>query len=30
MPEKKDGMLFELHPSPAKSKDGKTIFYARP
>lgn len=30
MSEKKDGMLFELHPSPAKSKDGKTIYYARP
>ena len=30
MPEKKDGMLFEMHPSPAKSKDGKTLFYARP
>ena len=23
MPRKKDGMLFEVHPSPAKGKDGK-------
>lgn len=30
MPQKKDGMLFEMHPSPAKSKDGKTLYYARP
>lgn len=30
MPTKKNGMLFEMHPSPAKSKDGKTLYYARP
>lgn len=30
MPIKKDGMLFELHPTPKKSKDGKNILYARP
>ena len=30
MPRKKDGMLFEMHPSPAKSKDGKTLYYPRP
>ncbi len=23
-------MFFEMHPSPAKSKDGKTLFYPRP
>lgn len=30
MPRKKDGMLFEVHPSPLKGKDGKNIVYARP
>ena len=30
MPRKKDGMLFEIHPSPAKGKDGKNIVYVRP
>ena len=30
MPRKKDGMLFEIHPSPAKGKDGKSIVYVRP
>ncbi len=30
MPIKKDGMLFEMHPSPAKSDDGKTLYYPRP
>lgn len=30
MPRKKDGMLFEVHPSPAKGKDGKNIVYVRP
>ena len=30
MPKKKDGMLFEVHPTPAKGRDGKNIVYARP
>ena len=30
MPRKKDGMLFEIHPTPAKGKDGKNILYVRP
>ena len=30
MPRKKDGMLFEVHPTPAKGKDGKNIVYVRP
>ncbi|MBR1505347.1 MAG: hypothetical protein IJ614_04490 [Prevotella sp.] len=30
MPTKKDGMLFELHPTPAKGRDGRNIIYARP
>lgn len=30
MPRKKDGMLFEVHPSPAKGKDGNNIVYVRP
>ena len=30
MPRKKDGMLFEVHPTPIKGKDGKNIVYARP
>ena len=30
MPRKKDGMLFELHPTPSKGKDGKNIVYVRP
>ena len=30
MPRKKDGMLFEIHPTPAKGKDGKSILYVRP
>jgi hypothetical protein len=30
MPIKKDGLLFELHPSPAKGSDGRNILYARP
>lgn len=30
MPRKKDGMPFEVHPTPAKGKDGKCIVYARP
>ena len=30
MPRKKDGMPFEVHPTPAKGKDGKNIVYVRP
>ena len=30
MPRKKDGMPFEIHPSPKKGKDGKNILYVRP
>ena len=30
MPIKKDGMSFEVHPTPIKGKDGKNIVYARP
>lgn len=30
MPRKRDGMLFELHPSPFKGKDGKNTLYAKP
>ena len=30
MPRKKDGMLFEVHPTPATGKDGKNIVYVRP
>jgi hypothetical protein len=30
MPRKKDGMLFEVHPTPVKGKDGKNIVYVRP
>lgn len=30
MPKKKDGMLFEVHPTPVKGKDGKNIVYVRP
>ena len=30
MPRKKDGMLFEVHPTPSKGKDGKNIVYVRP
>ncbi|MBO6189083.1 MAG: hypothetical protein J6O23_11370 [Prevotella sp.] len=30
MPRKKDGMLFEVHPTPAKGRDGRNIVYARP
>lgn len=29
MPRKKGGMPFEVHPTPAKGKDGKSILYAR-
>lgn len=30
MPRKKDGMPYELHPTPAKGRDGRNILYARP
>ncbi len=30
MPRKKDGMLFEVHPTPAKGSDGRNIVYVRP
>lgn len=30
MPRKKDGMPFEMHPTPAKGKDGKILYYPRP
>ena len=30
MPRKKDGMPFEVHPTPAKGRDGKNIFYVKP
>jgi hypothetical protein len=30
MSRKKDGMPFEVHPTPAKGRDGKNIVYAKP
>lgn len=30
MPRKKDGMPYEIHPSPKTGKDGKKILYVRP
>ena len=30
MPKKKSGFPYEVHPTPAKGKDGKNIVYARP
>lgn len=30
MPRKKDGLLYVVHPTPVKGKDGKNIVYARP
>ncbi len=30
MPRKKDGMLFEVHPSPMKDAEGKPYVYVRP
>jgi hypothetical protein len=30
MPRKKSGFLYEVHPTPAKGKDGGNIVYARP
>jgi len=30
MPKKKGGMPFVMHPTPAKGKDGKILYYLRP
>ena len=30
MPNKDYGMFYEMHPTPAKGKDGKTLYYPRP
>ena len=30
MPRKKDGLPYEVHPTPAKGKDGRNIVYVRP
>lgn len=30
MPRKKDGMPYEVHPTPVKGKDGRNIVYAKP
>lgn len=30
MPRKKGGLLFEVHPTPVKGKDGRNIVYVRP
>ena len=30
MPRKKSGFPYEVHPTPAKGKDGRNIVYARP
>ena len=30
MPKKKNGFPYEVHPTPAKGKDGRNIVYARP
>ncbi|MBR1415395.1 MAG: hypothetical protein IJ570_05980 [Prevotella sp.] len=30
MPRKKNGFLYEVHPTPAKGRDGGNIVYARP
>ena len=30
MPKKKSGFPYEVHPTPAKGKDGRNIVYARP
>lgn len=30
MPRKKDGLLFDVHPTPAIGKDGKNIVYVKP
>ena len=30
MPRKKDGMLFEVHPTPVKGKNGRNLVYVRP
>ena len=30
MPRKNKGMWYEVHPTPAKDKDGKNLVYVRP
>ena len=30
MPKKKSGFPYEVHPTPAKGKDGRNIVYAKP
>ena len=30
MPRKKGGLPYEVHPTPAKGKDGKNIMYVKP
>ena len=30
MPRKKEGMVFEVHPTPVKGKDGRNMVYVRP
>lgn len=30
MPKKKTGLLYEVHPTPMKGKDGRNIVYAKP
>ena len=30
MPKKKNGFLYEVHPTPVKGKDGRNIVYAKP
>jgi len=30
MPRKKDGMPYEVYPTPAKGRDGRNIVYVRP
>jgi hypothetical protein len=30
MPRKKEGLLYEVHPTPVKGKDGRNIVYVRP
>jgi hypothetical protein len=30
MPKKRNGFPYEVHPTPAKGKDGKNIVYAKP
>lgn len=30
MPKKRNGFPYEVHPTPAKGKDGRNIVYAKP